>query len=598
MDRKIKLILMVVVILGLLFWQQMMGVGVSYAEDSAGKEVENEAVKGEEDKEVDNENNGEDTGEKEEEEEKEEADPVQQYQVSVSEPDGTNGYYVSSPKVAISHVSTVGVTCYQMCLGNRLLIEGRIEEQGKTINIPIESYQEGKNVLQIWMEDADGNRLEEYDKELVFFLDTLPPILTVSVPNGFETWYQDSVPVSAYAEDSNSQVQSIQCVAGGQMIGISDNDEGEFVVSQESVGGAGVPVLICAIDRAGNCAKEYSMLYIDRKDPQLSITGIDNYMITSRPVEVSCVIEEENELLIKEISLQIEYPDGREEKVTVDTWKESDTRNEIKQTLERDGIYQISLSATDLSGRHTELERRVIIDQENPIIQAIDEIDGQYYQMFRWEQPVENWIHDFTSYTYSIYLDGKLYPIGTDVWEEGWHILEVEATDAAKNRGTVKACFRVDHTAPEVVFHGLEEDGCYEEKVEFQVSLKDSEDIMNTISINGEKKELNSSENEYKYQILEPGNYEVAVEASDRAGNKTISRRLFQVTKKESVAEKMFGQVKKGLGLEKETIEEGNESVAGTKKREYLYIGMVAVSLLGIVIVGLYLYKNKRRENK
>lgn len=160
---------------------------------------------------------------------------------------------------------------------------------------------------------------------------------------------------------------------------------------------------------------------------------------------------------------------------------------------------------------------------------------------------MEEWIYDFTTYTYMILLDGKIYTPGTEISEEGWHTLELQVRDAAGNASVARAVFKVDHTAPSISIDGVEENGIYEEAAAFQISIGNEEDHVDYIEINGEKQPLNYLEQQYKYAVQEPKYYEIEVCASDKAGNRTVQRVGFEVQEKRTIVERMMSPLKKNV---------------------------------------------------
>ena len=62
----------------------------------------------------------------------------------------------------------------------------------------------------------------------------------------------------------------------------------------ESKNGEGIPVTFIVKDVAGNKTIVTDKVYIDRNLPEAVIQGVQDYMITSKPVKVNYLAEEEN----------------------------------------------------------------------------------------------------------------------------------------------------------------------------------------------------------------------------------------------------------------------------------------------------------------
>ena len=100
-----------------------------------------------------------------------------------------------------------------------------------------------------------------------------------------------------------------------------------------------------------------------------------------------------------------------------------------------------------------------MIDTKNPVIKMVDELQGKYLKKFSWDYPVDVFIKDFTTFVHQIQMDGRLYPIGTEIDTEGRHTLQVNAIDAAGNEAVARAEFVIDHTPPKIQFYQVEARG-------------------------------------------------------------------------------------------------------------------------------------------
>ena len=90
---------------------------------------------------------------------------------------------------------------YELKHGEDTLLQGRIkyivsqeaEEQKTKISLEGEVFEEGKNILHVFMEDEEGNVIPEYDETIEILIDTQSPTVTLEAPEGFSTWYQKMV---------------------------------------------------------------------------------------------------------------------------------------------------------------------------------------------------------------------------------------------------------------------------------------------------------------------------------------------------------------------------------------------------------------------
>ena len=167
MGRKGRSIILLCLVLALIYFQQG---AVGYAEHREDPTQTEEGGSTEE---------GEGTEEPEEE-------PVKKFQLKVTPPDGGNGYYRHKPEVTLTHVSRRGITRYRASAGDKILAEGSLEKEGEKAILG--DWAEGSNQLTVWMEE-DKEPIEGCAETVEIRVDTRPPKISMSLPNGFDTWY-------------------------------------------------------------------------------------------------------------------------------------------------------------------------------------------------------------------------------------------------------------------------------------------------------------------------------------------------------------------------------------------------------------------------
>lgn len=590
MGRKLKSILALVIVLGMIYWQQSSilhaevpkEAGTWKALDTSRELERPEQPEAPEEPEI-----------PEQPEVPEEPEPPEEtiecFHVSIPQEDGENGYYISKPEVEITHVSGAGVTKYQFADSEGQMMEGELAQKDDAARIAGEQFKEGINKLSIWMEDGEGKQVEEYRLDKDFLIDTQAPAIWLGAPRGFEAWYQETASITVTGEDGElgSQIEEVVCASGNSLIGKSKELPATFQVAYASAKGNSIKITVTARDRAGNTASRSCGLYIDQQPPKARIEGIEDYMITSKPVEVRYFVEEENVMEDMRAWARREDPQGNAGEIPVSEWSETESGKCARQVLADDGIYQLSLSCMDKAGYEAGKAARFIIDTKSPLISYVDRLDNQYLKRFCWNYPASEWIRDFTSYTYTILLDGRIYPMGQEVLEEGRHTLEVKAIDAAGNTGTAKARFVIDHTPPQVVFRDVEDGKDYEEEKTFQVTLEDQEDQIDEIKINGEAQKTNKRSRIYQFTVQDLKNYEIEVRASDYAGNQAVGHMQFQVSPKKTVFQRLIKPIEKKL---KTDAKEKNEK----KPKKWPIICMIFIPFLAIAVL---IYYKKRKKN-
>lgn len=514
-------------------------------------------------------------------------EPVCKYELKLPKADGENGYYTTVPEIEIQHVSAKGKTIYILKNGKKVKGKGELKKENERIVLSGESLEEGHNILSLYMEDEKGVRIKEFNLTKDILLDTQRPSVEVNSTDGFAVWYQKEAEIFVSANDgtAGSQIDSIACYCKGELVGSVRGREGSFLIDHASERAEGADVLIAVKDKAGNISERKHKLYIDNAAPGIFVEGTTDYMITSKTVELALRISDDNGLKSYSAEIGWENPDGERLILSGLEWTGEIFAKKTFLSLEKDGIYYMRIKAEDLSGYAEEKELQFIIDRRSPVIRYVDTLEGKYLKKFQWDYQKEAFIQDFTTYDYQIELDGKLYPIGKEIREEGRHILKVQVADSAGNKAEAKAAFVVDHTPPEIVFSGLENDAAYEEERTFQIAVKGTEDELREVRINGAFQPLTQGCRIRQYKLQEPGDYEVTVRACDKAGNERISSIWFEITEKETILQKVIKPVRRIFSGEKEEYMEKGQVKEDSGSYEERKNGLLTAEALCAVCI-------------
>ena len=581
-------------------------------------------------------NSDKEDGDKEEPEKHE----IKKYTLEVPAADGKNGYYISKPTVKITHNGCYGTTIYEVKCGGQITVQGRLEceeepeadgknESGmkkmirivksymerqksddnlkKTgISLTPETFGEGTNFLHISMEDEEGNPVPEYDETMKILVDTQKPELVLGVPEGFNNWYQKETRIAVTSDDgaSGSQIDTVLCYAGNKVVGTSDQNKSEFLITQTSSDGEGVPVRVTVTDRAGNSVERTAQLFIDSLAPTVSMNGAADYQITSQPVTLEYQVTDDNKLESCQAVIEYEVPEGEKKTEVISSenqWNFSSTSGRLAKTFQEDGIYKTSVQAVDKASQKTEQNLQFIIDTKNPVIKMVDELQGKYLKKFSWDYPIDVFIKDFTTFVHQIQMDGRLYPIGTEIDTEGRHTLQVNAVDAAGNEAVATAEFVIDHTPPKIQFHQVEEGKQYEGIVRFQIDSEKKEDRIEEVLINGKRQTIKKEKGKYLFQITDPGEYEVNVKATDLAGNEAQENLSFEVVPEKTILEKAAEPIKKILfGITENEPENQQKQIENRQfaMLKWIVIGSIITILLIVIDVAWYMHKKGNTKEK
>ena len=628
MGRKIRTGALLILVMAMIYTQQAVIYAQNEAEknikkttetENSGENKEPEQPGGEEgDKEPEHkepEQPGGEEGDKEpeqpggEEGDKEPEQPeIKRYELEIPKADGKNGYYISKPSVMITHNGCYGTTVYELKHGEDTLSQGRIEytgpqaaeEQKTKLSLESEVFEEGKNILHLFMEDEEGDVIPEYDETIEILIDTQSPTVTLEAPEGFSTWYQKEAWIRVVSEDGawGSQVDTVTCYVGNKIIGKSKENQSEFLITQTSKSGEGVSVTVTVTDQAGNKTEKTQKLFIDSLAPTVSLTGAADYLITSQHVTIEYQAADENKLESCRAVIDYEKPEGEKKTEVIDSEEKWSLKNEsanLVKTFQEDGIYKTSVQAVDKAKQKSEHFLQFMIDTKNPVIKMVDELQGKYLKKFSWDYPVDVFIKDFTTFVHQIQMDGRLYPIGTEIDTEGRHTLQVNAVDAAGNEAVARAEFVIDHTPPKIQFYQVEEGAQYEGILNFQVDSKKKEDWIEEVLINGKRQTLKKEDGKYTFQITNPGEYEVSVTAADLAGNEAEENISFEIVPEKTILEKAAAPIQKiisGNTEKEQKNRQGEKENRHFAMLKWTVIGSIITILL--IMVGVVWCKRKK----
>ena len=95
-----------------------------------------------------------------------EEEEIKMYHAEYEDPDGQNGYYISAPTGKITHLSKNGVTRYLFENGNGERQEGTLEKLNESCRLKQLNFADGRNELEVWMEDEEHHQIGNYFKML------------------------------------------------------------------------------------------------------------------------------------------------------------------------------------------------------------------------------------------------------------------------------------------------------------------------------------------------------------------------------------------------------------------------------------------------
>lgn len=425
--------------------------------------------------------------------------------------------------------------------------------------------------IKAYAVDKAGNQSESDTSETILCENSSPEI-SIQAEGGEEIWNSEPVRVHVDISDSglSSGIRSLKCYSAGSVIvqeeyaasaGVTGMQT-DFVVDTLSESGNGIPVIAEVVDWAGNYHTENIRLYIDGTVPVIQSEGIHDKMIKGEPVKGRIKFREENILAYRKMEIW---------KINSDKTRELLNKKEGEQgvpialqdigwdvSIEEDGLYEIHVEAEDLAGNKSEQAYQITIDKTNPVIRYVDQMQGAYVPYFQWNYGKEEVVQDSTEYSYAIRLDGTLYNTGTRVTDEGARVLQVEAVDAAGNRSTADAIFQIDHTPPRIRIYNVEDGISYKEIAAISISVDGKGEYLKGITVNAEKKRLETGCQIFQQTFREPGDYRINILAEDLAGNQENEQVTFRIEEQKRMAGSVWKPVTKILR---------NESIAANSPK-------------------------------
>ncbi|GAM12634.1 Ig-like domain-containing protein [Mesobacillus selenatarsenatis] len=302
---------------------------------------------------------------------------------------------------------------------------------------------------------------------------------------------------------------------------------------------------------------EINLSSTDGKDRSSTIEPVKFTIDKTAPVITGEVVEkEEDSGKIKEVIVNITDANIDWENTSLTVTKNGTkhteiTGEEVSKThqFKEDGIYSIELASVDKAGNKTvHSPITFTIDNTLPDLKIDGVTDGEYYQKLEnLELSIEDLTFLLNKTTIEVLKDGQPYDLGKGKWEElrsnsgllkafrklnfyedGNYEISLKTTDLFGNEnklGPVK--FTIDKTAPELLIKNIANGAEVQEALDVTAIQTDK-------NINWEKTYLNVTKNGLEYlhesgqKVSEPndftedGIYEIQMEATDKAGNRTV----------------------------------------------------------------------------
>lgn len=463
---------------------------------------------------------------------------------------GRDGYYNDSVELMVENQIPIwGATAEVKVNGKPESVTKNFTVKGKTATLNLSGdgvYQ--VNVTVKDRKNPDGVNLGENR----FTIDTKKPELGFGgLGNG--KVYNDSKMLAISVTDTNADENAtlLKVLHNGQEKVFSGKeafkkmelkDEGNYLLQ------------LASTDKAGNTANEEMSLTIDKSNPELNISGVDEGQFYNTKKDVNFTVKDLT-LDVGQTVLNV-LKNGEAYKKEIPFTAYPDNKAKAAYTFTEEGSYELQLVSTDKAGHKEETARKFTIDATAPDITISPVDDGKEYNT---EQNVAVSVSDLhlDQYQVTVKKNGeeiKASPLKPDgqtakseqvFKEDGVYEIHVAARDTAGNRKEMTKTFTIDSGAPEIDFSGVKDGVHYNsDKVGVTISVDDltfkKDKTALEITRNGEKIEPElkwSIKNAIKWmlkgeltlQFKDEGVYHIKVSSEDHFGKKSSSEIGFTI---------------------------------------------------------------------
>lgn len=282
-----------------------------------------------------------------------------------------------------------------------------------------------------------------------------------------------------------------------------------------------------ASDRTGHRTTTSRTFMLDREAPSITLTGVKNYDVTDKTIEFHSEIGDEF-YSSKTVTIEGTRTDinGKVSTISFAGFNQRGNPTIIDETFSEDGIYDITVSATDAAGNVRTSSVHFTIDKTKPQIGSLEQYDGTVLTAFHWDTALDELVSDLTVCDVHMYLNGSEYD-GVSKIDDGSYTLLITAEDELGHYSEASVSFILDTKAPVFIVTGVEDGEAKEEAYSIDISLQLEEDMLTLVTLND--KIVTISNNTAHIDVEEEGSYTLYMKASDAAGNeaeKTIQFRF------------------------------------------------------------------------
>lgn len=503
-----------------------------------------------------------------------------QPRIYCAEPDGENGWYLSAPDIRIIHKEPEAVTKFRILLPSGKTEEGelRIEKQedlseeqsdkaeedlpkedqeqqelSAVYEIPGEVFEEGKNILEVWMILPGGEEKIFYSRKEIL-VDLEPPakmeIQIPSYPDGNSSFFHSDVEINVKCQDRVSGVDSIYVCLDDNRKQQIEGDQGIIIVPPGYQGKISAYAEDCAGRKSDVCTSEAVLCEDDAPAVEIRIAGEDA-LWQQNSVEVEVYVKDGEEVYGFSSGLRSVTCYAGQQVMAKSTWEydgeqilSEALRFQVTQASVGGSAVPVTVHVSDRAGNTAVLTRRLYLDFCSPEV----EISGVRNGMIAGEGRKgvftlkdENILKDCSLKVFQTRIDGTTETIvetAPEDWrgtagekrsevefsEDGKYVCTVTGTDASGRCTKKTISFIIDSTDP-VIRYVEQLNGSYIPFFQWNYG----KEMIRDLTENSYRMYLNSREYFTGTRIVTEGKYLLEVCAWDQAGNEASAEAVFTI---------------------------------------------------------------------
>ena len=272
-----------------------------------------------------------------------------------------------------------------------------------------------------------------------------------------------------------------------------------------------------ATDRIRHKSSTNQTFTIDREAPVVTLTGVNNYDVTDKTVEFKAEVNDDF-YSSKTVSIEGTRTDmnGKKNTLSFSSFNQHGNPTVINESYADDGIYDITVTATDAAGNKHSSTVHFTIDKTAPVITGLDDLDGRILTAVDLDFDLDEMVSDLTVCEIHMYLNGSEYDGVSDI-EDGSYTLLVTAEDELGHYSEKSVSFVLDTKPPVFIVTGVEDGEVKQADYSIDVSLQLDEDKLTEVTLNGQA--IDISEDSAHIDVTKEGTYTLYMKAVDVAGN-------------------------------------------------------------------------------